>query len=165
MVFNIHWKRASFCWVIESLYKFILNLPTHIMAIYTTNITKCSERIPLEGRDNLHEALGFIVLKGFSKHNRSAQQHSIWVHINTESSLIDCAKWKKKRLGSTCWIELSYDSILMIQSWLINNCYIRLGDAIWRQGHGSQWGFHVLQYGVICILWLMKFNSFPDFSI
>lgn len=65
-VFNLRRKRVSFFWVIDSLYKFIMNLPTYIHAIYMADITQCYERIPLEGPDNLHDALGFIIRKGFS---------------------------------------------------------------------------------------------------
>lgn len=63
-VFNLHRKKTSFFWVIDSLYEFIMNLPVDIHAIYTADITCCYERIPLEGLDNLHDALGFVIRKG-----------------------------------------------------------------------------------------------------
>lgn len=117
--------------MIESLYEFIMNMPEDIRAIYTADITQCYERIPLEGCDNLHEALEFVTHKGFSHHNDASQKHSIWVHINTESGLADHAKWDKKVPNSSCWIEMTYDWVMTLQSWLINNCYIRLGDEVW----------------------------------
>lgn len=79
-----------------------LNLPDNIRAIHTTNITQCYEKIPLEGNDNLHDALDFIIRKGFYHHNGSSRKHAIWVHINTESGLADKAKWDSKLPGSSC---------------------------------------------------------------
>lgn len=151
-----------------------MNLPTQIMAIYIANITQCYERIPLEGRDNLHEALGFIVWKGFLQHNGTTKNHSIWVHINMESGLADRAKWDKKRLGSTCWIEMSYKSIMQIQSWMINNCYIKLGDVVWRQRTGIPMGFscspiwcnmYFMAYEIQLISRLLNLNRFDLLDI
>lgn len=63
-MFNLHQKK-TFCWVIESLYEFIINLLEHMHVIYIADITQCYEKIPLMGLDNLHEALEFILQKGF----------------------------------------------------------------------------------------------------
>lgn len=93
------------------------------------------------GFDNLHEALDFILRKGFSQHNSSTQQHSIWIHINTDIGLADHAKWDKQLLGSTCWIEITNERLMKIQLWLINNCFIKLGITIWQQKNGIPMGF------------------------
>lgn len=71
---NLHRKRTSFCWVIESLYEFVLNLSSSIRAIYTANITQCYEKLSLEGIENLHDSLNFIIRKGFYHHNGSSKK-------------------------------------------------------------------------------------------
>lgn len=149
MILNLHRKKTTYFGVIESLYKFIMNLPAQIRAIYIADITQCYERIPLVGKDNLHEALKFIIQRGFCQHNGSSCEHSIWVHINIDNDLADCAKWDKKLSCSTCWIEMSYERIMSIQSWLINNCYVRLGDAVQRQKIGLPVGFSCSPCGTI----------------
>lgn len=90
-MFNLHRKKTSFCWMIELLYEFIMNMPDTIWAMYIVDITQCYKKIPLEGFNNLHEALDFATQKGFAQHNGSSCQHSIWVHINTGSGLADHA--------------------------------------------------------------------------
>lgn len=91
-----------------------MNLPMQIHAIYTIDITQCYERIPLEGEENIHEALGFIIWKGFSQHNGSAHDHAIWVHINTKSGRADREKWDNKLPRLTCWVEMTYDCIMSL---------------------------------------------------
>lgn len=68
-----HRKKTIFCWIVESLYEFMINLLSDIHAIYTAGITRCYEHIPLEGNDNLHDALGFVIRKGFMFHNGSSK--------------------------------------------------------------------------------------------
>lgn len=129
-MFNLHCMNTTFCWMIESLYEFIMNMLAPICIVCTIDITQCYEKIPLSGSNNLHDALDFIIRKGFSQHNSSSRQHSIWVHINTDIGLADHTKWDKKLLGSSYCIEMSSERLMKVQSWLINNCFIRLGDTV-----------------------------------
>lgn len=56
-MFSIYTENEQTSVGLWTLYEFVVNLPTHIYAIYTVDITRCYEKIPLEGLDNLHMAL------------------------------------------------------------------------------------------------------------
>jgi hypothetical protein len=43
------------------------------------------------------------------------------------------------RYGS--WLELILDRLILLHKWLMNNCFITLGDRIWRQQIGIPMGF------------------------
>lgn len=58
--------------------------------------------------------------------------------------------------GTSCWIAMSLGRILAIQAWLINNCFVRLGDEVWRQKTGIPMGFSCSQ--LWCNLYFMAYE-------
>ena len=52
---------ASLYWIVNSIFDTTLNLPTSIHNIFVANISSYYETIPLEGSDNLFQAISFIV--------------------------------------------------------------------------------------------------------
>lgn len=63
---------TSIFWIIDSILQFTLNLPTQITDIYVADVTRCYESIPIEGPDNLLDALRFTIDLGFRE---AAIQH------------------------------------------------------------------------------------------
>lgn len=133
--------KHNFIWMIDSVFEFVLNLPQEIYSMFVVDITQCYERIPLTEEDNLPEALSFITRKAFQHHSSKSKTQVCWVHINTNSGLADKAIWCHKRPGTTCWIEFTESWFIHLQNWLIQHCFIRLGDGVWRQQLGIPMGF------------------------
>lgn len=133
---------ANIYWVINLLFDFTLNLPPAIHSIYMADITRCYESIPLSSVDNLPDALQFVIRLAFQQHHFDhRKEQAIWVHINSITSKVDSAKWSLSRLGSSCWIPLSQQRLLSLQWWLIQSCYIQLGDSLWQKITGILMGF------------------------
>lgn len=59
--------KTSMLWMISSMHEFVLNLLDSISCMFITDITRCYENIPLEGPDNLPDALGFITKAAFTQ--------------------------------------------------------------------------------------------------
>lgn len=89
-----------FFWVIDSLYKFTLNLPSHIHNLFIADITRCYETIPLFGNDCLPDAITHVTKISYSHHNATRRHpNSLWLHINLTSGLADFAKWSRQAHG------------------------------------------------------------------
>ena len=58
---------TSMFWLIDSAVDAILNFLDRIFDIFVADITRCYESIPLQGEDNLLEAIQFIINKAFRR--------------------------------------------------------------------------------------------------
>ena len=148
---------TSIYWIIDSINDFCLNLPQKIHNIYVADITRCFETIPVNGQDTLFEAMEFITslgVKNFkSKHPRS--EPTIWFRTN-EQGLTTRAIW-----ASTCpsygkWSHMSVTKFLALHKWLTTNCYVRLGNQVWKQVLGIPMGFSCSP--LWCNLYLMSYE-------
>lgn len=150
-------NRYNLIWMIDSMFEFVLNLPNKIIfCLFIADITRCYERIPLTGADNLTDALSYITKKAFQHRRSKFKSQEIWVHINTVSGLADKARWSQRVPGKTCWIEMTQSRFSRIQNWLIHHCFIRLGDGVWRQQTGIPMGF---SYSPLwCNLYFMSYE-------
>ena len=85
---------TSLCWVIDSIIDATLNFPSSITDIFVANITRCYESIPLQGEDNLLNALTFVTKIAFKHiivlHPKSIIQ--LWIRIATDGELMK-SKW------------------------------------------------------------------------
>ena len=148
---------TSIYWIIDSINDFCLNLPQKIHNIYVADITRCFETIPINGQDTLFEAMEFITslgVKNFKrKHTRS--EPTIWFRTN-EQGITTRAIW-----ASTCptygkWFQLPVTKFLALNKWLTTNCYVRLGDRVWKQVLGIPMGFSCSP--LWCNLYLMSYE-------
>ena len=148
---------TSVYWVIDSINDFTLNIPETINNIYVADITRCFESIPISGKDTLYEAMEFITQIGISnlkrKHPRS--ETLLWIKIN-EKGITTKAVW-----ASTCprygdWFPITIPKFLQIHKWVTTNCYVRLGDQVWKQILGIPMGFSCSP--LWCNLYLMSYE-------
>ena len=148
---------TSLYWVIDSINDFCLNLPHEVHNIYVADITRCFETIPVNGQDTLFEAMEFITslgVKNFkSKHPRS--ELNVWFRTNP-SGVTTKAVW-----ASTCpkygnWSQMSVTRFLALHQWLTTNCYVRLGNRVWKQVLGIPMGFSCSP--LWCNLYLMAYE-------
>ena len=148
---------TSIYWVIDSINDFCLNIPQNVHNIYVADITRCFETIPVNGHDTLFEAMEFITslgVKNFKrKHPRS--EPTIWFRTN-EHGVTTRAIW-----ASTCptygkWSQMSVTKFLTLHKWLTTNCYVRLGNHVWKQVLGIPMGFSCSP--LWCNLYLMSYE-------
>ena len=148
---------TSMYWIIDSITDFTLNIPEVINNIYVADITRCFESIPISGKDTLYDAMEFITQIGISnmkrKHPKSEQV--LWVKIN-DKGITTKALW-----ASTCpkngeWFQIPIPKFLQIHKWLTTNCYVRLGDQVWKQVLGIPMGFSCSP--LWCNLYLMSYE-------
>ena len=148
---------TSIYWIIDSINDFCLNLPQKIHNIYVADITRCFETIPINGHDTLFEAMEFITslgVKNFkSKHTRS--EPSIWFRTN-EQGLTIRAIWASSCPTHGKWHQLSVTKFLTLNKWLTTNCYVRLGNQVWKQVLGIPMGFSCSP--LWCNLYLMSYE-------
>ena len=148
---------TSMYWIIDSIMDFTLNIPENINNIYVADITRCFESIPISGKDTLYEAMEFITQIGVSnlKRKHPKSEHLLWVRINNQG-LTTKAMW-----ASTCprygeWFPIPIPKFLQIHKWLTTNCYVRLGDQVWKQILGIPMGFSCSP--LWCNLYLMSYE-------
>ena len=148
---------TSIYWIIDSINDFCLNIPQKVHNIYVADITRCFETIPVNGHDTLFEAMEFITslgVKNFkSKHPRS--EPIIWFRTN-EHGVTTRVVW-----ASTCpaygnWSQMSVTKFLTLHKWLTTNCYVRLGNQVWKQALGIPMGFSCSP--LWCNLYLMSYE-------
>ena len=133
---------TSIYWIIDSIVDFTLNIPEKINNIYVADITRCFESIPISGNDTLYDAMEFITNIGMTnmRHKHPRSQQLLWIRIN-DKGVTTKAIWT-----STCpkygeWFPLPVTRFLQIHKWLTTNCYVRLGDRVWKQILGIPMGF------------------------
>lgn len=155
--------------MIDSMFKFVLNLPTAIYSLFVVDITRCYKRIPLTREDNLPNALAYITKKAFQHRRSKSKTQSIWVHINILSGIADKARWSQRVSDKTCWVEITQTRFSQLHNWLIDHCFIQLGDEIWRQQMGIPMGFscsplwcnlYFLTYEIRFMLRLASLNQY-----
>jgi len=133
---------TSLYWIVNSAVEMALNLPPIITDIYVADITRCFESIPLEGKDNLQDAVAHLITTGFKQEQKSHPKATVavWIHF-------DEARQAVRAIWGTCapnhgnWMPFSRDRIISLHSWLMHNCYVALGDKVWLQISGIPMGF------------------------
>ena len=148
---------TSIYWIIDSITDFTLNIPEKINNMYVADITRCFESIPVSGSDTLYDAMEFITHIGISnmKRKHPKSEYILWVKINNQG-LTTKAIW-----ASTCpkygeWFPIPISKFLQIHKWLTTNCYVRLGDRVWKQILGIPMGFSCSP--LWCNLYLMSYE-------
>ena len=148
---------TSIYWIIDSINEFCLNIPPNVHNIYVADITRCFETIPVNGQDTLFEAMEFITSLGVKNFKRKhpLSEPSVWFKINTDG-VTTKATW-----ASTCpsygkWIQISVTKFLMLHKWLTTNCFVRLGNRVWKQVLGIPMGFSCSP--LWCNLYLMSYE-------
>jgi hypothetical protein len=149
--------KTSMYWNIDSVQDATLNLPDKIFDIFVEDITCCYESIPLQGPDNLLEAITFITHKAF-RHSSSLHPRattSIWVRIN-KAGVPAAAKWATSQPSSANWISFSTERLLQLHAWLMSHCFLTLGDRVWRQCMGIPMGFSCSP--IWCTMYLLSYE-------
>ena len=134
--------QTSMFWMVNSSVEVALNLPNKIHDIFVADITRCYESIPLEGPDNLPEAVAHIIRIGFaqakSAHTRATPL--IWVRVNDDGQIVR-ACWDTCCPAYGTWLSLSEPQLINIHTWLMKSCHVTLGDRTWLQQLGIPMGF------------------------
>ena len=148
---------TSMYWAIDSIMDFTLNIPDNINNIYVADITRCFESIPISGKDTLYEAMEYITHIGVSnikrKHPKSVQL--LWVKIDNKG-LTTKAIWTSTCPRNGEWFPITIQKFLQMHKWLTTNCYVRLGDQVWKQILGIPMGFSCSP--LWCNLYLMSYE-------
>lgn len=133
---------TSIFWLVNSSIEVALNLPEKIQEVFVADITRCYETIPLHGPDNLVDAVAHIIKIGFrqakSAHARSIPK--IWIRVDTDGKAAR-ACWNTTCPAYGTWFALTEEKLVDLHAWLMRNCYIALGDRVWRQQAGIPMGF------------------------
>jgi len=133
---------TSMFWMINSSIEAALNLPEQIYDIFVADITRCYESIPLHGQDNLVDAIAHILQLGFrqAKSEHPLSDPKIWIRTDNEGKAVK-AIWSNKAPTYGSWFPLTEKQLIELHRWLINNCFIALGDRVWQQKLGIPMGF------------------------
>lgn len=134
--------QTSMFWLVNSSIEVALNLPQKIHDVFVADITRCYETIPVHGPDNLIEAVSSIIKIGFrqarKKHPRSDPR--VWIRVDNEGCAAR-AIWASSCPSYGVWFDLTEAQLIEIHSWLMTNCYVSLGDRVWKQKLGIPMGF------------------------
>ncbi|EFJ11940.1 hypothetical protein SELMODRAFT_425932 [Selaginella moellendorffii] len=129
--------KTNACWILGSTQEFTINLPDKITTIYTGDITKCYEAIPLEGDQGLTTAMTNLVNLAFAHQNHL---HKDLFLIQKKNSELE-AEWKPLRQSSVKATRMDPTKVIELNHFIIRNTYVRLGDRVWRQVRGIPMGF------------------------
>lgn len=118
---------TSLFWLVNSAIEVALNLPDKISNIFVADITHCYETIPLYGPDNLSDAIAHIIHLGLrqerSKHPR------IWIRVDSNGNATH-ASWNTTCPAYGNCFPLSEEKLIHLYTWLMNHCYVGLGDRV-----------------------------------
>ena len=149
---------TSLFWIVNSAIDVTLNMPEKLSDIFVADITRCYESIPLEGEDNLQDALAHLIKLGYAQqkkyHPRSIPK--IWVRINAEGEAAR-AIWSTTEPKSNTWFSIDTARLIHLNGWLIRNCFVGLGDRTWQQITGIPMGFACSP--LWCNMYLLYYES------
>jgi hypothetical protein len=148
---------TSSFWIIDSVMDVTLNLPGQLHDIYVADITKYYESIPLDGQDNLLDAMKFMLRIGFKEASslHPKTENSLWVKINNEGITI-AARWSTTIPKSSNWILMPQEHLILLHAWLMNHCFVSLGNRVWRQTRRIPMGFSCSP--LRCNIYLMTYE-------
>ena len=110
--------------------------------IYLADITRCFETISVNGQGMLFEVLKFktsLEVTNFQRKNpRSTPK--IWFKSN-ESVVTSRVVRASTCLNYRNWHQMSLIRFLILHKCLTTNCYVRLGNKVWKQVSGIPMGF------------------------
>lgn len=149
--------QSSIFWMINSSVEAALNLPEHLHDIFVADITRCYESIPLDGPDNIVDAIAHIIKIGFqqakSKHPKATPK--VWIRIDNSGQAAR-ASWETSCPSYGTWFSLDEPQLCDLHRWLMQNCFVALGDRVWRQRLGIPMGFACSP--LWCNLYLMHYE-------
>lgn len=73
------------------------------------------------------------------EHPRSEQ--NLWVRYDEGKMISTTARWASHSPNGGIWVELSEERLVCLNQWLSSNCFVTLGDRVWRQCSGIPMGF------------------------
>lgn len=74
------------------------------------------------------------------KHKFSKSEQILWVKTNAKGITLR-AVWASSTPKHGNWFPLTITKFLMLHKWLTTNCFVRLGDRVWKQILGIPMGF------------------------
>ena len=138
---NFMQVKTSMFWLINSVVEVSLNLPESLSDIFVADVRRCYESIPLEGDDNLLDAIAHLIHLGFKQETKSHPRSipKVWIRVDRDGQAAR-AKWASASpLGQ--WFYLDEKRLVALHSWLIHNCFVNMGDRVWQQIRGIPMGF------------------------
>ena len=103
-------------WVIDFVMDLALNLPNKIHNIFLTDIAHCYEAIPLEGSDNLMEAISKLISYAFRQkridHPKFVQK--LWIRFDEVKMIASSLKWASQAPQSGIWVEISEERLILL---------------------------------------------------
>ena len=150
--------KTSMFWIINSSVEATLNFPDNMKDIFVADITRCYESIPLEGKDNLLEAIKYVTKQAY-KHTRREHSKvvtSLWVRLSRDGTPV-AAKWATALPGNGNWFHIPLHRIINLHAWLMKNYYVTLGDRVWLQRSGIPMGFPCSP--IWCNMYLLAFKA------
>ncbi|EFJ25637.1 hypothetical protein SELMODRAFT_413840 [Selaginella moellendorffii] len=115
--------KTNACWILGSTQEFAINLPDRITTIYTGDITKCYEAIPLEGDQGLTTAMTNLVNFAFTHQNHLQKDLFLIQKRNGELE----AEWKPLRHSSAKATRMDPTKVIELNHFIIRNTYVQLG--------------------------------------
>jgi len=152
---------TSVYWLVNSVVEAALNLPMQITDVYVADITRCYESIPLDGEDNLQDAIARLISIGFKQEqkNHPRAKVAVWIRFDSSGQAVR-AVWATAAptaLAHGSWVPFQEDRLIRLHSWLMHNCYVALGDRVWRQISGIPMGFSCSP--LWCNMYLLYYES------
>jgi hypothetical protein len=149
---------TSIFWIVDSIIDTTLNLPKKLHDIFVADICRYYETIPLQGHDNLLKAITFVTNLAFMQavlaHPKATT--SLWVRSGSDGAPA-ATRWATCHPQCGTWVGLSLKRILSLHEWLLNNCYLTLGDRVWKQSTGIPMDF---SYSPIwCNIYLLSYET------
>lgn len=148
---------ASLFYLVNSVIEVVLNLPEQMSKIFIADIARCYETIPLQGKYNLADAIVHMIRIGF-KHEHSKHPWSnpqIWICVDVVGNAAHVA-WNTSRPTYGNCFSLFEDMLINLHTWLMNHCFVGLGDRVWKQSLGIPMGSSCSP--LWCNLYLLHFE-------
>ncbi|GBG76484.1 hypothetical protein CBR_g22232 [Chara braunii] len=132
--------RPNLWWAIAVVGEFCANLPEKVFSVFTADITRCFETIPIDNsEDSLPAAVRFYVQSAMRVRRERSSSHAIGVKVGVNGNL--WPSWvdgdQPEGMGSIMFRE---EDICWLTKWCIANNVLRMGDYVWGQVKGIPMG-------------------------
>ena len=65
----------------------------------------------------------------------------LWIRFDEVKMIASSLKWASQAPQSGIWVEISEERLILLNQWLSTNCFVTLGDRVWKQISGIPMGF------------------------
>ncbi|GBG76442.1 hypothetical protein CBR_g22190 [Chara braunii] len=138
---SFHGIDTSIWWAIESVQDYCFNLPDKVFSVFSADITRCFETIPIDASpDSLTAAVTFFVDIAFKTASSKCLGMFVKCRARWDGSFACSVVKTRGDTPSSTVFWLDPGEVIALTNWLVAHCFTTFGKQFWRQTSGIPMG-------------------------